>query len=73
MPLHTVTLQNILKEKLHIDQKYLKEEYEIFFYKNRPGVAGAVLQSPLSLIHSLFNQSFSSNVFQTLSIPNRKS
>ena len=31
--LHTVTLslKNIKKEKLHIDQKYLKEPFEIFF------------------------------------------
>ena len=39
---------------------------------NRPGVAGAVLQSPLSLIHLLSRWSFSQNIFQLLSIPNRK-
>ena len=39
---------------------------------NRPGVAGAVLQTPLSLIKWLSHSSFSLNIFQPLSIPNRK-
>ena len=40
---------------------------------NRPGVAGAVLKSPLSLIDLLVEPSFSLNIFQTLLIPNQKS
>ena len=38
---------------------------------NRPGVAGAVIQSPLSFINWLIQWSFSSNIFQTLPITNR--
>ena len=39
----------------------------------RPGVAGAILQSPLSLTDSLTHSSFSQNIFKTLFILNRKS
>ena len=39
---------------------------------SRLGVAGAVLQSTLLLIHSLIERSFCQNIFQTHSIPNRK-
>ena len=45
-------------------------EYYMF---NRPDVARAVLQSPPWIIEWLTERSFSSNIFQTLSIPNRKS
>ena len=45
-------------------------EFVIIFY--RPGVAGAVLQSPPSLTDSFIKSSFSSNIFKILSILNRK-
>ena len=40
---------------------------------NRPGVAGAVLQSPPLLINWLIDSSFSPNMFNTLLFPNHQS
>ena len=41
---------------------------------NRPGVAGAILQTPPWLIHSLFKSVIlCGNIFNTLSFPSRKS
>ena len=57
--------------KIYSVQGYAYTERVWIF--NRPGVAGAVLQSPPWLIHWLSEWSFSPNIFQTLSIPNRKS
>ena len=64
----------LMSHKQKIQLEVCMELKSIF---NRPGLAGAVLQSPSSfinsLIHWLIKRSFGSNTFQTLPILNRKS
>ena len=51
----------------------LKHRAKLLQLFNRPGVAGAVLQSPPSLIDSFVNRVIILfRIFKTLSIPNRK-
>ena len=72
------TISNKLGTMLSVEQPLASCHYIVItIVFNRPGVAGAVLQSPPSLtdwfIHSFIHSSFSQNIFQTRSIPNRKS
>ena len=60
-----------IKVFLNPFQKYLMIFIEVI---NRPGVAGAVLQTPLLLIDLLINSLIlCGNIFKTLSFPNGKS